>query len=50
MKEGAIMLEIIIISEKPAIGSQLLRGVISAEKAKLGRHFPVRTGLRHPRV
>ena len=41
-------MEIIIISEKHAIGSHLLRGVISAENAKLGRHFPMRNGLRHP--
>lgn len=41
-------MEIIIISEKHAIGSHLLRGVISAENAKLGWHFPMRNGLRHP--
>lgn len=46
--EGDIMLEIINISEKPAIGSRLIRGDISAEKAKLGRPSPMRTGLRHP--
>lgn len=47
--EGAIMLEIIITSEKHAIGSQLLRGMISAENAKLWQHFSVRVWLRaHP--